>query len=165
MTEFENIVTAVSEYLDASVDTAVCAYPVHKMPVYGKTVTAVAIADGKAVQSGFGEYLGVFDSPEEGEKELYGKRMELTLGLYIYSPKNENYGAGGCAKTFGQIVKAIEKAPFPIKLSEIKYGETGYDSSTGMFLSKCSIKCSCWLTAELTDEGAFTDFKLQGVII
>ena len=165
MTELENIVAAVTEYLNSAADTAVCAYPVHKMPGYNVPVTAVGIADGEAVQSGFGEYLGIYSDPENGERELYGKRMDITLSLYVYSPKTEEYGVSGCHKTFGEIVKAMEKAPFPINVRELACGETGYDSDTGMFLCRCSMKCSCWLTAEMLDDGIFTDFKLQGVMI
>ena len=165
MTEFDTIADAAVRYLKSRLDTAVCAYPIERMERHDAPVTAVGIEKGAARQCGFGEYLGIAVSQEHGQRELYGKRLEAVLILYVYSPKLPKYGAAGCHTVFGSIVKAMEERDFPLKVSEITCGETAFDRDTDMFLCKCRVKCSGLLTAELTETGGFTDFKLQGVII
>ena len=165
MTEFENIVSTVAEYLNTRLDSAVCAYPLCGVPEYDAPVTAVGIEESAALRSGFGEYLGIYHSDETGERELYGKRMEVTLALYIYSPKSSGHGAPGCRRVFSGIVKAMEDAGFPLRVKEIRCGDVGYDPETGMFLCRCCVKCTCIMTRELDDNGEFTDFRLQGVMI
>lgn len=165
MTEFDTIVSAAVRYLSGRLDTAVCAYPMERIERYDAPVTAVGIEKGMARQCGFGEYLGIAVSQEHGERELYGKRLETVLILYVYSPKNQKYGAPGCHAVFGSIIKAMEEREFPLKVSEVICGETAFDRDTDMFLCKCRVKCSGLLTAERTQTGVFTDFKLQGVVI
>lgn len=163
--EYDSIIASVTQLLTEYCSGAVCAYPFGKMKYYDTPVIAVTIDEAESTDSGAGEYLGIFHDTETGERELYGRYLEVTLGLHIYSPDSEAEGAAGCQKVFGQIVSAFSQGSLPLKVKSLQCGDTEYDTVTRMYHSRASAKCRCFMTAEIREDGEFTDYILKGVMI
>lgn len=163
--EYDSIVAAVTHLLEESTDMAVCAFPYGKMKYYHYPVVAVSIEEAETANAGVGDYLGIFNDVETGAREIYGRYVEVTLGLHIYSPDTEEYGAQVCQRVFGQIVSAFSDSTLPMKIKCLQCGDTEYDSITRMYHCKASAKCRCFMTAEICEDGEFTDYILKGVMI
>ena len=163
--EYDSIIAFVTELVGDYTDCAVCAMPYGAMKSYTKPVVAVSAIETDAVSSGAGEYLGIFRDAENGERELYGRYLEVTLGLFICSPDTEQYGAGAVSRVFGQIVSAFSDKRLPLKVRSLKCGETEYDGVTGMYVCRAEAKCRCFMTAEIREDGEFSDYILKGVMI
>ena len=163
--EYDSIVASVTQFLGNYADFTVSAYPYGRMKHYDTPVVAVSIEEAESTPSGAGDYLGIFHDAETGERELYGRYLEVTLGLHIYSPDTENHGANGCQRTFGQIVGAFSESTLPVKVKSLQCGDTEFDSVTRMYHCKALAKCRCFMTAEIREDGQFTDYILKGVMI
>jgi len=166
MAELDTITTAVRDALAAEVAGAViCEYPYGKKLRHDCPVVAVGIKSGSGISSGFAEYMGEFyDAQRDTYSELYGKRMELSLGVFIYSPKNQAYGAGACMTVFGQIAAAISTMPSGLRVHELTCGETRFDAETGMFLCQAELRCTAFMYASRTCEEEFLSFTLRGAV-
>ena len=167
MQELENITSAVCEALtEGGISAAVCEFPDGEMKRYTHPVVAVGIKSGSGIAAGFAEYMGETTDPETQERvELFGKRLEVTLLLGIYSPKGAVYGAGGCIDTFAKIAEALCYMPSGLRIREITCGETGFDTATGMFLCRAEMKCSAFMYALRESEEEFLSFTLRGTAI
>ncbi len=163
--EYDSIVAATANFLSSCTDVTVKAYPFGKMKDYETPVVAVAIEEAESTSSGAGNYLGIFSDAETGDRELYGRYLEVTLGLHIYSPDNKEHGAEGCQRVFGQIVSAFSESSLPLKVRSLQCGKTEYDSVVRMYKCTATVKCRCFMTAEIREDGEFTDYILKGVMI
>lgn len=163
--EYDSIVASVTQFLDSRCDAAVSAYPFGKMKSYDKPVIAVSVEEAESTTAGAGDYLGIFHDAETGERELYGRYLEVTLGLHIYSPDSEDHGANSCQRVFGQVVSSFSDGGMPIKVKSLQCGDTEFDPVTGMYHCRASAKCRCFMTAEILEDGEFTDYILKGVMI
>lgn len=143
---------------------AMCRYPAGTKLKYHQPAVAVYIKESRSVPSGFGEYIGTRTTPEGGEAEIYGKKLEMTVGFDVFSPEGEKYGAEGCSRAIGTVLNAMSLVPPAIKAREITLGDTKYNSQTGMYMSQGELRCDVYVSAEQTDDGKFTDFRLRGVI-
>ena len=163
--EYDSIIAAVTGHLGNYTDVTVSAYPFGKMKDNTKPVVAVTIEEAESTSAGAGDYLGIFSDTETGDRELYGRYLEVTLGLYIYSPDSKEYGAEGCQRVFGQIVSAFSESRLPVKVRTLQCGKTEYDNVVRMYKCKALSKCRCFMTAEIREDGEFTDYILKGVMI
>lgn len=163
--EYDSIIAAVTKHLGDYSELSVCAYPFGKMKKYNAPVVAVTVEEADAASSGAGDYLGIFTDPEKGEREVYGRYLEVTLGMYIYSPEGNEHGADALQRVFGQIAAAFYEKTMPLKVKSLQCGETEFDSVTRMYKCKVTAKCRCFMTAEIREDGEFSDYILKGVMI
>ena len=166
MAELETIITEVCEALTtAGLPNVTPAYPDGKRGRYVSPAVAVGLGAGCCVTSGGPEYLGMsYDERLGSSVEVYGKRMELTLALWIFSPRGTPCGAVGCAAVFGEIAAALPYLPSGIRVKELRCGETVFDESAGMFRLDAELKISAFFSAEATDDGEVLDFNLRGTV-
>lgn len=150
---------------DGDTDAFICGYPNGMKKRQEKPVVAVHMKSGSGIPPGFYEYMGIrYDPDLDDYTELYGKKLELTLGLYIYSPKTPQFGAEACMAVFRRILERLSAIPDCLRVKEIQCGETGFDEKTDMFLCPAELKCTAFLYAEKRDDGEILDFILRGVI-
>ncbi|MBQ8831355.1 MAG: hypothetical protein IJ017_07125 [Oscillospiraceae bacterium] len=163
--EYDSIVAAVAGFLGNYTDITVKAYPFGKMQEFKTPVVAVTIEEAESTSSGAANYLGIFSDAETGDRELYGRYLEVTLGLHIYSPDSSEFGADACQKVFSRIVSAFFESTLPIKVKSIGCGKTEFDDVTRTYRCEVTAKCRCFMTAEIREDGEFTDYILKGVMI
>ena len=165
MTELEYILEAVVNGLSsAGTGNVIRAYPPGVTAAYTEPVTAVGLKSGSGVSVGLAEYMGMeYDSVSDSFREVYGKKVELSISLDIYSPRDDVYGAAACTAVFGRIMTAAMSRPSGIKILEMSCGETVYDSVSRMFRCQGELRCAVALYMAKSDEGAdFTSFKIKG---
>ena len=163
--EYDSIICAVAGLLRNYTDITVKAFPFGKMKEFNSPVVAVSIEEAENTVASIGNYLGVFSDAETGDREIYGRYLEVTLGLDIYSPDTAEFGADACQKVFGQIVSAFSEKILPVKVKSFQCGRTEFDEVTRMYCCKGLVKCRCFMTAEIREDGEFTDYILKGVMI
>ena len=165
MAELENIISAVCSTLQEQ-ETAIHVFPAGAKKHHSEPVVTVGLKAGEGVPSGFSEYIGErYDTVNDAYYEVYGKRLELTLGINVFSPKSEEYGSGECLDIVSRIIAAVPLLPSGIKVRKISCGETKFDTSVNMFLCTAELECTCFLYAERTGEDEFLDFTLRGVLV
>ena len=141
------------------------AYPEGARGRYASPAVAVGLGAGCCVSAGGPEYLGMsFDERIGGSVEVYGKRMELTLALWIFSPRCAPFGAAGCAAVFGELAAALPCLPSGIRVKELRCGETVFDESAGMFRLDAELGISAFFSAEASDDSEVLDFNLRGTV-
>lgn len=116
--------------------------------------------------AGLGDYLGTRTaSGGAGEKELYGKRLALTLGFEVFVPFGGSGGAAGCDRAADKLRDALAALPEGLHALEMDCGEVSADEVLGAYRCRCAAKCLAFLVAE-TDGGEpeFADFKLKGTV-
>lgn len=132
---------------------------------YDVPVVAVGLRTGESRGAAMSNYLGQqVDPATQLTREIYGAQLELTLSLDIYSPAA--VGAAGCDETLSLLHQVmLEGLPAGLKPVELRWEETHWDETLGMFLRRGSLLCSACFLAEATEEGApLTDFILKGVM-
>lgn len=163
--EYDSVIAAVAGFLRNYTDVTVKADPFGKMKEFNAPVVAVSIEEAESTASGVGDYLGIFSDAETGEREIYGRYLEVTLGLSVYAPDTKEHGAQAVSRVFGQIVSAFSQCSLPIKVKSIQCGKTEFDEITRMYRCEVTAKCRCFMTAEIREDGEFTDYILKGVMI
>lgn len=109
--------------------------------------------------AGCGDYLGV-DSAGGTETELYGCRLELTLGFDVFAPD-----ARGGEQCWEAVCAALQNAPAGLKIRALSLGGAGYDPATERVLCRGEAECMAYLIRTAPEDGgAFTDFILRGVL-
>lgn len=166
MTEIETISEAVRAALgECGIENVIAAYPAGMRERYASPVVTVGIGSGSGVSGGFAEYLGIsYDEQEDTYSEIYGKRLELSLAIGIYSPKDAQYGAEKCGSIFGSIASSVSSMPSGIRVKELKCGETVFDPRSGMFRLGAEMRITALLYAQSTDDGEILDFTLRGTV-
>ena len=163
MTELDMIVSSICTHLNANSACAVTAFGTEPIDDYDEPVVAVSICKASGENAGYGEYLGVYTDAAHGERELYGKKRALELGLYVYVPRA--LGANECNTVFSDIAAVLALPASPVKVDKITMTEPALDKISGMFLAKAKAECTAFLTYEMTDSGQYTDFKLGGRLV
>lgn len=166
MAELETIIAEVCEALTkAGLPNVTPAYPDGVRGRYLSPAVAVGLGAGCSVSSGGPEYLGMsFDAQSGSSVEVYGKKMELTLNVWVFSPRRAPFGAAGCAAVFGELAAALPYLPSGIRVKELRCGETVFDESAGMFRLDAEIRISAFFSAEATDDDEVLDFNLRGTV-
>lgn len=166
MAELDTVIGAVCEALiDGGVPAVISQNPFGGKKRHHDPIVTVGFKAGSVISCGFKEYLGMrYDSDTDTESEVYGKRIDLTLGLSLWSPKTSDHGHEKCLTLFSQTADALGSLPEALKVRELSCGETVYDHTAEMFRCDAELKLSAFLTAETADDSQFLDFKLKGVI-
>lgn len=163
--------------LDAVLDEVVAALKaggVSAFRAFPETAETLPAAGGVSVgvdsyvvrNSGLGDYLGTRAADGgAAEKELYGKKLSLTLGLELFVPFGGAAGAAGCDKAADKLRDALAALPEGLRVLEMDCGEVSADETLGAYRCRCAAKCLAFLVAE-TDGGEpeFKDFKLKGLV-
>ena len=162
----ETLVTAVVGALKAE---GLCAAPAYERTPIERgalPLVCVSVRSAERTGSGFAEYLGVFADPETGvERESYGMRADVELGVDVYVSKNSDNAAMECVRVFDEAARAVSALSAGWKLRSVSCGEAVPDEKTGMFRCKGSMRGTAYLIAQPEgDSGAFTDFILKGVL-
>ena len=164
MTEIEAILSGVRSALEtAEVADVMTAFPAGEKKRFTEPVVALGVRAGESVSAGFSEYMGErYDEDDDAYYEIYGKKLELTLGVDIYAPKES--GAGACLDVLAKIIAALPALPSGIRIKRFSCGETGFDAGTGMLLLKADMPCLCFMYADNTGDSELLDFTLKGVL-
>lgn len=167
MAELDSVIAIVCQCLaDGGASAVISQNPFGGKKKHVKPIITVGLKAGSAVSCGFAEYLGLrYDSVTDIYNELYGKKIDLSLCLAMWSPKNSENGHEKCLMLFSQVVDALKCLPEALKVRELSCGETVYDPTADMFRCDAELKLSAFLTAECSDDSQFLDFKLKGVLI
>ena len=167
MAELDSVISIVCQSLSSGGVSAI----ISQNPFGGKKrhtspIVTVGLKAGSTMSCGFAEYLGMrYDAESDTYNELYGKKIDISLGLSLWSPKTESCGHEKCLMLFSQVVDALKCLPESLKVRELSCGETEYDTTAEMFRCDAELKLSAFLTAESNDDSQFLDFKLKGVLI
>lgn len=166
MAELDSILSAVCDTLESKkISAAISRYPYGGKKQHEAPVVTVGLKSGSTAPSGFAEYMGQrYDRVTDTYNEIYGKRLDMSFAIDIYSPKSQAYGAGRCLEIFGEIAEACSSLPSGIRVKEILCGETKYDTAVNMFCCQAELKFTAFLYAEQTGDAEFLDFVLKGVL-
>lgn len=164
MTELNAICRAVAGHLNARGIRAVTAWDDRARTDSGAGVVAVSVRRCTERGAGLWDYLGErYDETAQRWEELYGRRLELTLGLDLYARGEENGGAA-CEAAFDKLVTALDGAGGWLKRKELRRGETAYREEEDRFCCKAEADCLVFLTAAADESGVFRDFTVRGNI-
>lgn len=166
MTELDSIISCVCDGLvTGGVSAVISQNPFGGKKRHVNPIVTVGLKAGSAVSCGLAEYMGMrYISSSDSYCEVYGKKIDVSLGLSMWSPKTSSEGHEKCLQLFSQIIDALDSLPDPLKVKELSCGETHYDPSAEMFRCDAELKLSAFLTAESDDDSQFLDFKLRGVL-
>lgn len=138
---------------------AVKEYPAVRFERKIAPVVSVGAKTGKLSGSGMGEYMGI---SRDDSREIYAMRLELVLGIDIFSPIG---CSDGCIGIFEKISALLPQLPSGLRPSALVCGEVSPDSETRMLRCPCELHCTASLTCEADAErGEFLDFTLKGVL-
>lgn len=131
-------------------------------PGMSAPTVVVSVRSCEAVQGGFAHYLGERYNEETARwEELYGRRLELELGLDLYAPEQSDQG---------QVQELLEKLtaaltleqPEGLRLEKLVCGELVWDQKQRRLRQEVTAKCTAWLRAAAPEETVFLDFELRG---
>lgn len=130
-------------------------------------VVCVGLKSSKRLNSGYGEYLGIRTNENTQEiSELYGFRLELSLGIDIFSPFGETFGAEGCRSYLDKVLDALSMSPSGLMVKAISAGEVKPDREAEMLRCTVKLDCEAYLIGESNGETPeFTSFVLKGAFI
>ena len=162
----ETLVTAAVGALKAEGLNAAPAYERTPIERGGQSLVCVSVRSAERTGSGFAEYLGVFADPETGlERETFGMRADVELGVDVYVSKHSENAAMECVRVFDEAAQCMSALSAGWKMRSVQCGESAPDEETGLFRCKGSMRGTAYLIAQPgSDTGAFTDFILKGVL-
>ena len=165
MTAVKQVKRAVVKAMTDAGVTAVESYSAERFKMSKCAVTAVGARETVIEPGGGLAYLGrKADEKTQEVREVYGRKMDLTLSLDVYAPRE--FGADGCEETAEMAMQALMTAlPEGLKLRELHLGQTEWDKVTGMFRLRASAAYEAYFLCEMAeDETVFTDFVLKGTV-
>ncbi len=125
-------------------------------------VAAVSLSRVVCASGGFQDYLGLRDNRDTGgQDELYGRAVELTLGLDIYAPREG--GESACQQALGVMAEALTcHGAGGLSVQELQTQAVEFLERNGLY--RLPVKCTCkgWLVAAVDSSGAFMDFEVKG---
>ena len=158
----ERIRERMADYLRDRGIHAVTAWPGGEWTGGDGAVAAVSLRECRAAGSGFADYLGErYDEESRCWQELYGKKLELRLGLDLYAAGE---GAEEEIQTaFDRLAQALHGGgPEGLKVRSYSCGETAYDRENRLFRRTVEAECAAYLYAAAEEGGAFLDFEIKG---
>ena len=125
-------------------------------------VAAVSLRACESGPGGFQDYLGErYDAPTATWRELYGKKLRVTVGLDLYAPAEG--GEAACQRAFDRMAAAFHSGGPPgLKVRSLSRGEGRFDEGQGLFCCPVEAVCEAWLYAETDGSGAFLRFEVKG---
>ena len=165
MDRLDEVLDLLKKSLGAGgLSAAVLAHEPGRKARWSIPVVALSMDSCSCGSGAFLDYLGCRQNPETQDwEELYGKRMQLCLGLDIYAPGD--MGGRACGMVFEELCGCLGQLPDGLQAREIRCGETSFDQVTGMFRCRAKLDCGAYLCAARQEDGEFTDFRLRGVMI
>lgn len=129
-----------------------------------RPAAAVALAGAECGAGGFQDFLGLEDTEGGGRREVFGRRVELTLRLDVFAPRDG--GAPACREA---AERAAEELLFQgaagLPVAELTAGETEFLERDGLYRLAVRCRCGAWLTARAgEDAGTLTDFEVRGTM-
>jgi hypothetical protein len=125
------------------------------------TVAAVGLRGVKCADGGMSHYLGQRTGGEGGCREVLGRRVEVTLAVDLYAPRDD--GASACAQTLEQVAEAVLlRGIAGLPVQSLEAGEVTFLEQQGLYRQTVQCLCQGWLTAEQDETGQFTDFAVTG---
>ena len=123
-------------------------------------VVGVKQARGKA--AAMGHYLGLERTASGKERELYGRSLEVTVSVDVYTAA----GGDGCEEAMEQAAQALlEGLPSGLRLQSISWGETEWDGKSRLWLRRGTAEyLAQFLASADAESGEFLDFRLKGVL-
>lgn len=125
-------------------------------------VAAVSLSKVVCAAGGFKDYLGLRHNRDTGlEDEVYGKAVEITLGLDLYTPRNG--GESACQQAFGVMAEALScHGAGGLSVTELRSGSVEFLERDGLYRLPVSCTCKGWLVAAVDSSGTFVDFEVKG---
>lgn len=125
-------------------------------------VAAVSLSRLVCAPGGFQDFLGLRENGDTGmEEELYGRAVEITLGLDLYAPRQG--GERACQEAVGVMAEALAcRGVGGLTVEELETGAVEFLERDGLY--RLPVKCLCrgWLAAAVDRSGAFVDFEVKG---
>lgn len=164
MNGLEQVKRAVAAALERAGVRAVTAWEPEVLKRYDGAVVAVGVRRCVCEQAGLWDYLGEETAAGGGSREVYGRRLELTLSLDAWA--DASVGALACQAALERACEALAAGlPAGLKAGEMAWEAVEWDGETGMFLRRGTLRCSAVLLAKAQAEtGELTDFILKGVL-
>ena len=127
-----------------------------------QAVAAVSLSRVVCVPGGFKDYLGTRREADGLERELYGREVELTLALDIFSPRDG--GESACQEAAEAVAESLVcHGAAGLNALEIQVGQVEFLDKEGLYRQKTTCRCKAWLVARMDDDGgAFVDFEVKG---
>lgn len=131
-------------------------------PCAEEPVVVVTVQEYTAATAGFEHYLGERYNEETANwEELYGRKVELTLGLDLYAPEREKEAAlQDLAQRLAGILTL--ETPEGLQVGKITCGKTEWDEQQRRLKREMSASCMAWLRAACAEGAEFLDFELRG---
>lgn len=150
------------ELLNAQGVRAVAAFEPDSRKVWSGPVAAVSLAKLSCAPGGFQDYLGAQYDGETGEEmEVYGRALEATLAMDIYSPRDG--GESACREALDSMAEILlTQGVAGLTVVELESGQTEFLSGSGMYRLPVACRCRGWLTAAVRQDGEFVDFRVKG---
>ena len=125
-------------------------------------VAAVSLNRVVCAPGGFKDYLGTHREENGLERELYGREVELTLALDIFSPRDG--GERACQEAAEAAAESLMcHGAAGLNALEIQSGQVEFLDKEGLYRQKTTCRCRAWLVARMDDGGgAFVDFEVKG---
>lgn len=125
-------------------------------------VAAVSLNRVVYTSGGFLDYLGLRHNDESGcEDELYGRAVELTLGLDLYAPRDG--GEGACQQALGIMAEALTcRGAGGLSVQELQSGAVEFLERNSLYHMPVKCICKGWLVAVMDSSGSFVDFEVKG---
>ena len=131
-------------------------------PAAEEVVVLVSVREYTARCAGFEHYLGErYNEETAAWEELYGRKVELTLGLDLYAPEREK--EENLQKLAQRLAGVLTlEAPEGLQVEQITCGSTQWDEKQRRLKREMSARCTAWLRAVCAGEQEFLDFELRG---
>ena len=127
-----------------------------------EAAAAVSLMRVVCAPGGFQDYLGTHREENGLERELYGREVELTLALDIFSPRDG--GESACQEAAEAVAESLVcHGAAGLNALEIQSGQVEFLDKEGLYRQKTTCRCRAWLVARMDDGGgAFVDFEVKG---
>ena len=128
----------------------------------GEAFVLVSVREYTACNAGFEHYLGErYNEETAAWEELYGRKVELTLGLDLYAREREREAA--LQELAQKVAGALTlETPEGLQIGRITCGETVWSEKQRCLTREMSAACTAWLRAVCSEGGEFLDFELRG---
>lgn len=118
----------------------------------------LGVKSARAASGALGCYLGLERLDDGGEREVYGLKCELELGIDAYCAGSP----GGCVLLMEKALEALGRMP-GLGMRGFHMGESAPDGDSGMFRCSGGLDCALMLKcASGVGKPEFRDFVLEG---
>lgn len=153
---------ATAELLRESGVQAVAAMEAAPRKRWEEPVAAVSLSKLVCAPGGFRDYLGLREDPDSGgQEEIYGREVELTLGLDVYAPRES--GESACQQVACRMAEVLACRDLAgLSVEEFETGAVEFLERDGLYHLPAQCRCRGWMAAEADGSGSFVDFEVKG---